>query len=136
MEYLENAILSVNKKLSSIESKLLLTDLYNGVYGDIKDPNSLVETVFSTTLYRESESTQNYTDYGSYLKEYIIYDFKGIYNISVLEYLNLTLYEKDVMIEIAKEEINKREEIAAEAKRKLEDARQNINNNQRLKDVL
>lgn len=61
------------------------------------------ETFFKGVVYRENESSFKWNMLRSLFKDYSANDIKKCFQMSILEYLNLTMYEKELYDEFAKE---------------------------------
>jgi len=63
--------------------------------------SSEIEALFSTVVTRQEESLYVYTRYEEVLDEYIRYDIKKFFNITVNEYLDLTTYSRVMYNKVA-----------------------------------
>ena len=95
----------VTESLTSPESALFLNDIYDKEF--IKPMRNIEEYVFGAVLKRDEESVEPYTSIDSTLDEYIYFDIKKIFNLSIIEYMNLSLYEKNKLLYKAKDNIEK-----------------------------
>lgn len=88
------------KKLSSPEAHSVLEYFYNiNMYGKLDKTSEM----FNSVLYRKEESIHNHILYKQFLLEYITYEFNKNFNMSIDDFLNLTFFEKNKMIEVIKE---------------------------------
>jgi hypothetical protein len=87
---------------------------YNICYGNNdsydkynKSVKSDVEIVFSPYLYRDTEDLKKIIKHNSifnldiYIKEYLVFDIKKFYGLSIKDYMSLTLIEREHLIEHA-----------------------------------
>lgn len=58
--------------------------------------------MFSSVIYREEDSIDEFISLQTVLKEFIAYDFAKAFNMSVDEYLSLTFFEKNYLIQAAR----------------------------------
>lgn len=54
--------------------------------------------MFSSILYREEESVEEFISLDGFLKEYVTYEFNKHYHMSIDEFLSLTFFEKRRLI--------------------------------------
>lgn len=91
---------SVIKKLTSPEAHSILEYFYNiNMYGYLDE----VSEMFNSVIYRKEESIHNHILYKQFLLEYMTYEFNKNFNMSLDDFLNLTFFEKNKMIEVVKE---------------------------------
>lgn len=90
--------------MSSCESALFLRDLYVREYtkatrlkNGYSEYSEDVETVFACTLKRESESVEDFTSYKRIIDEYVFYDIKKFFGLTIKEFLELTVLAKEAL---------------------------------------
>lgn len=81
------------KRYNSVESALLLTDLYHNKYTESKD--DVTESVFGSVLIRSEEDTEGYDQFDAAMDDYINFDVKKFFNLKFDDYMSLSLYEKE-----------------------------------------
>lgn len=91
----------VKRSLSSTESALFLRDLYDKEF--IKPNESLEEHIFGPVIKRKEETTNDFSSFDIVLEEYLRFDIKKFFGITINEFLSLTLYEKDILLLKAKD---------------------------------
>ena len=91
---------SVIKQLTSPEAHAALEYFYNiNMYGQLDQ----ISEMFNSVIYRKEEAIQHHILYKQLLLEYMTYEFNKNYNMSLDDFLNLTFFEKNKMIEVVKE---------------------------------
>lgn len=88
--------------MNSIESALFTRDLFDRTYHSV-NMNDVGESIFGVDLYRETECVDVYCSYDNLLNEYADYDMHKMFGLSLQDYLNLTSYEKERILFVAKE---------------------------------
>lgn len=88
--------------MNSIESALFTRDLFDRTYHSV-NMNDAGESLFGVDLYRESECVDDFCSYDRLLNEYADYDMHKMFGLSLQDYLNLTPYEKERILYVAKE---------------------------------
>ena len=91
---------SVIKQLTSPEAHAALEYFYNiNMYGHLDQTSEM----FNSVIYRKEEAIHHHILYKQLLLEYMTYEFNKNYNMSLDDFLNLTFFEKNKMIEVVKE---------------------------------
>lgn len=86
----------IKTRLSSPEAALIFRILHEDRYfTSPKVPKSLEEILLGGVLYREQEQTTDYSPFGILLNDYKVNEIKQCLNMSFLEYMSLTTYEKE-----------------------------------------
>lgn len=102
-DYVRKAVLQVDTELTGPESTYLLRDLFNYRFypaaRDKERPNE--ERIYGTVMFREADSTVNYSFFKLILRDYVNCNIKKILNMDIKEYLALTPYEKMIYDEFA-----------------------------------
>lgn len=86
----------INKRLTSPESALLLRDLFHKAYCPPESSN--IETVFGASVRRQNENIDDFLSFQTFFDEYIEFDIKKFFGLTIAEFFDLTLYEKDALI--------------------------------------
>lgn len=110
----------VKKSISSIESALLFRDLYDTEF-NTKEYTPEAEIIFGSTLRRESETLSEYNELNNVVDEYVRFEILKSFGLSVKEYMELTMLEKNVITARAKEIID-------DLARAMEDTANNVDN--------
>lgn len=98
-KYIHDFAYKVKKLLSSPESALLLRDIYNDEFG--LSENTLVDSVWGPILYREEASVNDFNNYGNLIDIYLRFDINKFFGLSINDFLQLTRYARNVIIDKA-----------------------------------
>lgn len=105
--------------MASPEARTLLDELYYQTY--LGPPKTKEEDMFSSIIYRNEDSLDEFISLESMLKEYIGYDFAKNYNMSIDEFLSLTFFEKNYLVRAAQfKEKQMKKQLAEYERRKSE----------------
>jgi len=102
-KYIDDVIYLIKETMSSPTCALFLNDLYDNTYNIKYDKD--IENVFGATLYRDTEDFQPFTGIDRVYNDYIVYDIKEKFGLSIDEYLAKNIYEKEILDNIAIEQI-------------------------------
>ena len=99
-KYVFETLDKVKEILASTESAILLRDLYDREFnlgdGDITD------NLIGPVIYREQEDVTDFTNYGNLIDIYINYTINKIFGYTLDEFLCLTKYQRDIIIDKAR----------------------------------
>jgi hypothetical protein len=102
-KYIDDVLYTIRRVLSSPESALFLTELYDEEYNNVTNAGMKnEELVLGSVLKRSSESVEDYNMLGYYTKEFLRYDIKKFYGLTLAEYLDSTSFFKRTIIKEAK----------------------------------
>ena len=93
--YLDKFINNLNKKISSPECALLLREAYYEKFFNNLEHN--LEYTYSSILYRKEEYLGDDELLSRYMDKYINLDIKRVFGITIIEYMNLTPREFDIL---------------------------------------
>jgi hypothetical protein len=106
-----NKLLTTLPVLNSIDSKIMLCDLYEHQYGIYPHLNNGMKSPLSSVIMTEGE---DYTT-GSLMEEairtYVSRGIKDIYGLSIVEFLELPIDVIDVLVQIAGEDQSRKSDI-------------------------
>jgi len=116
-DHLLNVSKSITRVLTSPESAVLLQDIY---YTD-KNLTSISqeEDLIGPNLFKNEESFYNYTKYESLVDAYLKLDIKKFFGYNLDEFLDLTVYARDILIEKANSELRAMDEASEEMRAEL-----------------
>lgn len=105
-KYLEDIVYKVKTILSSPESALLLSDIYDSEFKltVVDDP---IDNMLGPVLYRAGEDVFDYTSYSSLVDIYLRFDILKFFGISLLEFTDLTKEKVRLLVNKAEKEIIK-----------------------------
>lgn len=83
----------------------MLRDLYHKEYSVMEYDDQ--EIVFGASIRRQNEQITDFLSYKIYLEEYLEFDIRKFFGLSVVEFFDLTLFEKDIIIKQAMEHMKK-----------------------------
>ena len=95
-EYIERIMYDVNKSLSSPESALLLSDLYDEEFGLYT--NTTVDNQMGPVLYRPEEDVSDYSTLGDLSTIYLKFDINKFYGLNINQFLDLTRSARSTLI--------------------------------------
>jgi len=84
--------------------------VYNGEYG-LEKP-TLADELIGPVLFKDEESTANYNSLEILMSNYIKYEIKNHMGITLIEFLNLPKYVREIYIATAEKIIDARNEAA------------------------
>ena len=127
--FLDSYIPKIKQVLSSPESAVLLYDLWDiehtkGKCLDKEDKHA--EHAFSTVMKRKSENAVEGSIYSQMVDLYLRADIKRWFNISILEWLNLTIVERDMLLKHAKLAMERTTKAFAEAENSTNEAKKEL----------
>lgn len=102
MDYVNTLYEEVTTSLSSITAKLMLDQAFNKEYYTTNTAPG-VEEAFMSTLYREEECPYYFTEYDDFITLYTDNDFKEILGINIIEFLELTRFQVQMLLTHVKE---------------------------------
>lgn len=107
----------VKTKVNSIDSAIVFREIKKDllVYNKLDDD---VENIFGFTLHREEESIVNYNGLEMFYLDYIHNSINKYFNITIVEYLNLTRPERITMNKVAKDKMIEEQKIIDDMKAK------------------
>lgn len=97
--YIDDIIPKVTRLLTSPECALLFNDLYDNkfIITNQELNNTPEAIVFGPTLFREEEDVLHYTSATIILDEFIKFDIYRITGLNLVNYMDLTRYERAVL---------------------------------------
>lgn len=110
--------------MSGPESALLLRELFDNEF--YKSHNSGPDAYyFGAVIKRQEEKLDDYNSFKAYIEEYHKVGIKKYYGLTLMEYLDLTPYEKNILCDqaawFAKEELEIAKQAARENNNDLKD---------------
>lgn len=124
-KYLEDVVYKVKTILSSPESALFLSDIYDSEF-KLTIPGSPVDDMLGPVLYRESEDVTSYNGYGGLVDTYIKFDIQKFFGMSLPEFTDLTKDKIDLLVNKAEAEILRITEHLAEIGEELQDEHKSL----------
>jgi len=117
LDQIERIAKSITKVLTSPESAILLQDLY---YDRLNLTSvSEEENLIGPNLFKNEESFYSYTKYETLVDVYLKLEIKKFFGYSLDEFLDLTVYSRDILLEKAKTELENLNKASAEIEEEL-----------------
>lgn len=107
----------IKRRLTSPESALLLRDLFHKAYTPTEDSGA--ELVFGASIRRKNESVDEFLSYKTFMEEYLEFDIKKFFGLTLQDFFELTLYEKDALLTQATEHMKKLNEKMKQMKNEI-----------------
>jgi len=101
-DFIDNAIKNISRVLTSPESALLISTLYDRKHGLTKD--TIEDDINGAVLYREEEDSISCTRMDTLVQKYLVYDIKKFFGYTLTEFTDLTSIEMDSVIRYARKE--------------------------------
>lgn len=114
--YIFDKCLDIDKKITSPQSALLLSDMYDELIIEV-DQKNLEEQVFGCVLLRKEEEHEDFVRYKYILEEYIAYNIKRYTGLTLEEYLNLNVYESKMYKKTCLKMMEKDSEVMSDVER-------------------
>jgi hypothetical protein len=126
-EYLESVVYKVKTILTSPESALFMSDIYDSEFS-LSVEGDPVDDMLGPVLHRVGEDVTNYNNYNTLVSTYLKFDIQKFYGMSLLEFIDLPKDKIEILVRRAEKEIIKitealedvNDEIREENKRKGE----------------
>lgn len=113
----------VKESLTSTESALFLSDQYDRTFLNIPMGNTNpLEVVFGTTLSRDEENIEEFNSFPKLLIEFTGKQLNKVFGMTIHDYLSLTTFEKNLIIQHADVELAKLAEELERANQQVEQA--------------
>lgn len=101
------------EKLNDIDARVVLSDIYEskfGIYNHLNKSSSKINPLASVSFF-EAEETLSNSLLSDAIRSYLSNGIKELYDINLLEYLELPFGYSKLFLEIASEENNKKNKI-------------------------
>jgi len=95
--YIDELIPIVKEVLSSPESAIFLSDVYDREHGLYN--GSLEDSLIGPIVYRSEEDPLEATSYKDHMDIYYKYDIYKFFHISFYEFMDMTKIDRDIMLE-------------------------------------
>lgn len=99
IQHIDKILYAVKHKLPSSLASLVLARSYDNFHNTKTIPS--VEDVLGQVLYRDSESTLDFLNINTTIKEYWKNDILKFYGLNIVQYLDMTRIERKVLVENA-----------------------------------